>query len=163
MLWLAILSATHADAARSPSGQTGATTTALVGLVGLLLGSLVAGGFRLAGDKSARRADSQRAALYDLQRGAFRLRRALSAYGRAQRATPDALEAVTAAVDDANGKLDLLTHRILCDQVREKTDEWRSAAQAYWLGDPAVVISEEDAAWLALHEFVGAEIRRFDS
>lgn len=141
----------------NPAGS--GLTTALVGVAGLLLGSLIAGGFRLAGDKEARRADSQRAALYALQDGASSLRKQLRSYGRG---LPHPSQEVTDALDDTNGRFDLLIDRVLCSQVQEQARAWREVAEPYWTGDADVGMSTENDAWLLLSKFVGQEIRRLD-
>lgn len=153
MALLKLISAAGGDAqAQSPM-------TALAGLAGLLLGALVAGGFRLAGDKQARRADSQRAAMYELQHGAHQLRLRLRTFGRAG-ASPS--QKVTDKLDEANGRFDLLVERVLCEQVHDVAREWRSLAERFWTGDSTVNIGTENEAWLTLHRFIGREIRRFD-
>jgi len=126
---------------------------AVIGLTGVLVGALIAGWLAARRERTARREESQRSALYDLQEAALALRRALSAYDSARPKT-------TRALDEATGRLEVLKHRILCETVRDRVDAWRPLAVGYYSGDPAVSISQEEAAWDQLQVDVGVELRR---
>ncbi|MCD4525246.1 hypothetical protein [Nocardioides sp. cx-173] len=133
--------------------------TPVVGLAGVLFGALIAGGFRLRGDKVARRAEAQRTALNDLQEGVLDLRTALRNYGND---LPRPSNKLTKAVDLANGRVDLLVHRIEHPELRHSVATWRTIAQQYWLDDQSVSINAEDVAWRTVHYKAGVALSQLD-
>lgn len=125
------------------------------GFAGVILGSIVAALFTARREKVARRVQSQREALYELQEAALTLRRALEVYD------PDANDTeATEALDDAAGKLEMIKHRIICETIRDRVDDWTKVAQPYYTGDETVTFAQTDAAWKQLQIDIGKELRR---
>lgn len=133
--------------------------TPLIAVAGVIVGALIAGGVRLVGDQVARRADSQREAVYEVQDASLVLRSALRGYG-SDGARPTA--ATEFAVDLANGKLDLLINRVNDPIVRSAVAHWRKLAELYSVGDPDVTNSDEEIAWRTVHYQSGEYIRRIE-
>lgn len=128
------------------------------GLAGGLIGALIAGGVRIYGDKAARRAESQRTALYELQLAGLELRRTLANYGQSSSPTDEDDE----KTDTAYGKFELHLERIICEQVREHALGWSKLVGPFYTNDPDVTFDDENRAWIRLQTFVGQEIRRTD-
>lgn len=143
----------------TPTSPT-VTAAAVLTLVGVLAGALIAGGFRLRGDRVARLAESQRTALYELQGAALTLRKALRKYGEAG---PRPLAYLEEAVDEANGRYQVHVERVICEQVRDPAWTWREVGERFWTGDATVPIHTEEQAWKNLQMHIGTELRRLDS
>ncbi len=127
-----------------------------IGLVGVVAGAFVVGWLTSRRERVARRQESQRAALYALQEAAHRLRLALEAYGRAEEPS----KKLTKALDDATGQLQITKHRIVCETVRSRVDDWYAVAYPYYLNDQEVTLAQTDKAWDQLQFDVGIELRR---
>ena len=128
---------------------------AAFGFAGVVLGSIIAALFTAHRERVARREESQREALYELQEAALTLRRALEVYD------PDADDSdATEALDDAAGKLEMIKHRIICETVRDRVDDWAKVAQPYYTGDETVTFAQTVAAWSQLQVDIGIELRR---
>lgn len=155
--WLVVAAQQDPPPTDQPAGS-GSWQVAAIGLAGVLLGSIIAALFTARRERVARREESQRKALYELQEAALTLRRALEGYD------PDAHGAktteATEALDDAAGKLEMIKHRIICETVRDRVDDWAKVAQAYYLGDQSVTFAQTDAAWKQLQIDIGKELRR---
>jgi hypothetical protein len=144
--------------AANQSGQANVLVAPIASLVGALVGALIAGGFRISGDKAARRAESQREALYELQEKALTLRRELGRYGRLALPTPSNDDLLDAAFGDFEARL----QRVLCETVRDQAAKWQALAPGFFTNDPEITFAQENAAWTTLQEFVGEELRRLD-
>jgi hypothetical protein len=143
----------------SASSGSGLGAAPIIAVAGVVVGALIAGGVRLVGDQVARRAESQRQAVYQVQEAALDLRSALRGYG-SDGARPTA--ASENAIDLANGKLDLLVHRINETSLRLTVDDWRKLAELYSVGDPFVTNLMEENAWKTIHYQSGRYVRHID-
>lgn len=134
--------------------------TPIMGLGGVLAGALIFAWFAAARETRARREESQRAALYELQEAALSARKRLRTYGDALPHPPSKLEE---RMDDATSRFEILQQRLLCSIVRERATGWLSTARSFYAGDPAVTFKHENDAWVLLQTGVGEELRRLGS
>ncbi len=130
--------------------------TALVGFVGVVVGSVLAALFAAHRDRVARRDEAQRVALYDTQEAALSLRVALESYGDSLTPSVEA----TRKVDQASGRLELLKYRLLCDVTRQRVDDWKALAERFYTGDEAVTAWMEAEAWQRFQQAVGRDLRQ---
>ncbi len=146
-----------ASTAAADGGGLDATPFIAVG--GVIVGALIAGGVRLLGDRVERRAETQREAVYAVQEAALNLRTALRNYGAAG---PRPATSLQDAVDLANGRLDLLVHRLSRTTLRLKVADWRELGELYAVGDPEVTNAMEETAWKTVHYQCGRYVRDLD-
>lgn len=128
-------------------------------LVGVLAGALIAGRYRISGDRVARRAESQRDALYDLQSHALAARSGLGRYGRI--IGPNDVDDET--LDASLGAYEIRLERVLSSRVRSAAERWYALAPPFWTNDPVVTYAQENGAWTTFQQTVGAELRSLDS
>jgi hypothetical protein len=134
--------------------------TPIVGLGGVLCGSFIAAWFASSRERRARREESQRAALYDLQEAALGARKILRTYGQA---LPNPLRELGEGMDDATSSFETRQQRLLSLTVRERATTWLNTARSFYAGDPAVTFSNENDTWTLLQAAVGKELRRLAS
>lgn len=134
--------------------------TPIIGLAGVLCGSMITAWFASSREQRARREESQRAALYELQEASLSARKALRTYGVA---LPSPTRELVNALDDATSRFEILQERLLCSVVRERATNWLRTARSFYTGDPAVTFTSENNAWTLLQGGVGEELRRLAS
>ena len=132
----------------------------IAGLVGVICGSLIAAWLASARERRARREESQRAALYELQEAALSARKSLRTYGEGLPTPPRELQE---GMDDATSRFEILQERLLCTTVRERAIDWLKTARRFHSGFPEVSFTHENDAWTLLQTGVGEELRRLAS
>jgi type II secretory pathway pseudopilin PulG len=148
------------DAATSQASTSAWWWTPIVGLVGVLCGSLIAAWMASARERRARREESQRAALYELQEAALSARKSLRTYGKG---LPTPSQKLREGMDDATSRFEILQERLLCETVRARAIDWLSTARRFHSGYPEVSFTHENDAWTLLQTGVGQELRRLAS
>jgi hypothetical protein len=141
------------------SGDAGLLAS-LVGVVGVVLGALLAALFALHRERLARRQQTQVQALYELQEACLAHRQAWEDFAEAQAvAVPQSLIRQT---DRTSQRLDLVEARLRSDDVRRRAQHWRRLAKPALLQDDRQPVSTEDEneAWLAVQSAVRSELLR---
>lgn len=145
-----------------PTPDSGATrasggNTAIWGLLGVLVGAVLAalGNYLIA--RSTRRNTNQLAALYDHQVESRALRSKYRAWGQEMtHSTASTLE-----LDERVEAAQIASDRIRKDEVRTLFQAWSDIAQFFWDGDPAYSASDENTAWDALRAQWTEQIRKY--
>lgn len=128
-------------------GRGVSVSTVIISLIGSLIVAAGAGWAKLATERTARRSESQRVALYALQDGALEFRQAVEAFGNGTEADPDVLADKTRALDLASGRLDILRDRVKDIHATRFTTDWKRLAERFFAGSSETPQHREQLAW----------------
>lgn len=150
------------DFISSSASSTNTSTLAWVGAVasfaGAILGAGLGGVLKLAGERRARQAESQRQALYAVLDGVEAIQGVLAEIGTDVMTTEQ-----TKTFDAAKASWDNANTRVSCEIVRDQCRKWFVQAKFFYLGADEGSAAAETTAQASMRAAVMKELRRFDA
>ncbi|KQX74489.1 hypothetical protein [Aeromicrobium sp. Root472D3] len=143
--------------AASENSDVGGSSV-LLPFLGALVGSSLTAFVALRRDTKARKHDSQRAALYELQDNALVYEGLLRAVQGGLTTREQGL-----ALDTAKGRLEASLDRVDSSIMKGRCDTWRQQAEWFHLEADEGTVHGLDAAWTSLRSAIAHELRSRDA